>query len=215
MGTVALHMSCWRGTTPSKRMTETSRAATLFGVLPMPTFISLIRGINVSGQRKIRMVELKEAYEAIGLTNVDTYLQSGNVVFDGRVRSAAKVVAAIEKQILSLFGHEVTVMVRTPGDFECIVTSNPFSPYAKADPSKVHVTFLASKPSAGLVKSMEAVDTRGDEFSVNDKEIFLHCPGGYGKTKLNNAVFERKLGMLATTRNWRTVIALRDMAARC
>ncbi len=180
----------------------------------MPRFISLLRGINVSGQRKIRMAELKNAYEALGLTNVNTYLQSGNVVFDGKKRSASKVIETLERQIQSRFGHDVTVIVRTPSDFERIVKSNPFSVHAGTDPAKVHVTFLASRPPAGMARSLEVVDTRGDEFSVGRQEIFLHCPGGYGKTKLNNAFFERKLGMPATTRNWKTVLALYDMAVR-
>lgn len=179
----------------------------------MPRFISLLRGINVSGQRKIRMAELKDAYEALGLTNVNTHVQSGNVVFNCRIRSASKIVALLEQQIASCFGYDVTVMVRTPSDFERIIRSNPFSVQAKKDPTKVHLTFLASRPSAGVVKSVEVADMRGDEFSVGQQEVFLHCPNGYGKTKLNNAFFERKLKMPATTRNWNTVISLHDMAS--
>ncbi len=135
----------------------------------MPTFISLLRGINVSGQRKIRMAELKDAYEALGLTNVNTHVQSGNVVFNCRIRSASKIVALLEQQIASCFGYDVTVMVRTPSDFERIIRSNPFSVQAKKDPTKVHLTFLASRPSAGMVKSVEVADMRGDEFSVGQQ----------------------------------------------
>lgn len=180
----------------------------------MPTFISLLRGINVSGQRKIRMADLKDAYEGLGLTNVNTYLQSGNVVFDGKIRSASKVIEMLERKIQSDFDYDVTVMLRTPGDLERIIKSNPFSAQARNDPSKVHVTFLASRPSTGMVKSVEVVDACGDEFSVGPQEILLHCPNGYGKTKLNNAFFERKLKVPATTRNWNTVMALYDMAVR-
>ena len=178
----------------------------------MPRFISLLRGINVSGQRKIRMAELKDAYEALDLTNVATYVQSGNVVFDGRMRSATKVAEMLEAQIQSRFGFEVTVMIRSAGDLERIVKSNPYAAQAGNDPTKVHVTFLAARPSAAMVKGVEDVDTRGDEFSFGREEIWLHCPGGYGKTKLNNAFLERKLKMPATTRNWKTVLALHDMA---
>ena len=179
----------------------------------MPTFISLLRGINVSGQRKIHMAELKDAYEALDLTIVHTYVQSGNVVFNCKMRSASKIAALLEQQIESCFGYDVTVMVRTPGDFRRIIEGNPFSAQAKKGPVKVHVTFLASRPSAAMVKSVEDADTRGDEFSVGRQEIFLHCPNGYGRTKLNNAFFERKLKMSATTRNWKTIEALYDMAA--
>ena len=103
-------------------------------------------------------------------------------------------------------------MVRTPSDFERIIKSNPFSVEARNDPAKVHVTFLASRPSAGMVKSVEDADERGDDFSMGRQEIFLHCPNGYGRTKLNNAFFGRKLKMPATTRNWKTVEALYGMA---
>ena len=178
----------------------------------MPTFISLLRGVNVSGQRKIRMADLKAAYEALDLANVKTYVQSGNVVFDCRMRSTSKVAENIERQIQSRFGYDVTVMVRTPSDFERIIKSNPFSLQARNDPAKVHVTFLASRPSAAMVKSAEVADAGGAECSMGRQEIFLHCPNGYGRTKLNNAFFERKLKMPATTRNWKTVIALYDMA---
>lgn len=180
----------------------------------MPRFISLLRGINVSGQRKIRMAELKDAYEALDLTNVTTYVQSGNVVFDGTMRSASEVVEMLEAQIQSRFGFDVTVMVRTAAELERIVKRNPFSVQAGTDPAKVHVTFLVSRPSTATVKTVADVDTRGDELAVAGAEIFLHCPGGYGKTKLNNAFFERKLRMPATTRNWKTVLALHDMAVR-
>ena len=176
------------------------------------TFISLLRGINVSGQRKIRMAELKDAYETLDLTKVSTYVQSGNVVFTCKMRSTPKIAALLEQQIESCFGYDVTVLVRTPSDFERIIKSNPFSVQARNDPAKVYVTFLASRSSRAMVKSVEDADTRGDEFSVGQQEIFLHCPNGYGRTKLNNSFFERKLNMAATTRNWKTVKALYELA---
>ncbi len=179
----------------------------------MPAFISLLRGINVSGQRKIRMADLKDAYEALNLTNVNTYVQSGNVVFNCKIRSASKMAELLKQQVESCFGYDVTVMVRTPSDFERIIKSNPFAAQAKTDPSKVYVTFLAASPSGSMVKSVENADTRGDEFLLGREEIFLHCPNGYGRTKLNNAFFERKLKMPATTRNWKTVEALFSIAA--
>lgn len=159
------------------------------------------------------MAELKSVYEALGLTNVHTYLQSGNVVFGCTIRSASKVAVSLERQIESSFGHDVTVLVRTPGDFRRIIECNPFSAQAKKDPAKVHVTFLSSRPSGAMIKSVAAGDLRGDEFSVGRDEIFLHCPNGYGRTKLNNAFFERKFKMPATTRNWKTVVALHDLAS--
>ncbi len=111
------------------------------------------------------MAELKSAYEALGMSKVHTYVQSGNVVFGCTIRSAAKVALMLEQQIESSFGYEVTVMVRTPGDLRRIIESNPFSAQAKKDPTKVHVTFLGSRPSGAMVKNVETGDLHGDEFS--------------------------------------------------
>ena len=177
----------------------------------MPRFISLLRGINVSGHRKIRMADLRTAYESLDMTNVETYLQSGNVVFDCKVRSASKVAALIEGVIEDRFGHDVTVLVRTPDDFGRLIEGNPFSVHAKKDPGKVHVTFLAARPLASLLAELDDVDTRGDDFTVDGTHVYLHCPNGYGRTKLNNTFFERKLKVPATTRSWKTVEALYDM----
>ena len=178
----------------------------------MPTFISLLRGINVGGHRKIRMADLTGAYEKLGLTNVRTYVQSGNVVFGCAIRSTSKVAALIEQQIQSCFGHDVNVLIRTPRDLRRIIDTNPFSTAAKKDPAKVSMMFLTSRPLAALAKSCEAVDSGKDKFSVGRQEIYLHCPDGAGRTKLNSAFFERRLKMPTTSRNWRTVEALYDMA---
>lgn len=178
----------------------------------MPIFISLLRGINVGGHRKIRMADLKSAYEALDLTDITTYLQSGNVVFRCRQRNSPKVATMLERQIESRFGFEVTVLIRTADDLRRIVADNPYSVQAKKDPAKVGVTFLASRPSPALVRALEEFDAPGDEFTMGREEVFLHCPNGYGRTKLNNALFERKLKMPTTARNWKTVSALKELA---
>lgn len=177
----------------------------------MPRFVSLLRGINVSGKRSIRMADLRACYEGLGFSSVATYVQSGNVVFDSTTRGAAALARNLEKQIKSSFGHDVTVIVRAAKDFSAIIEHNPFAKHAKTDPTKVHVTFLTSRPNDASIGSIENVDARGDELVMGGTEVFLHCPNGYGRTKLNNAFFERKLKMHATTRNWKTVEALNDM----
>ena len=178
----------------------------------MPTYISLLRGINVGGQRKIRMADLAAAYEVLGLKNVNTYVQSGNVVFDTGIRSAAEVASAIEEKIRSRFGFDVTVLVRTTRELAAVVEGNPFAAQAAEDPAKVHVTFLAARPGREPIRQIEGTDAGGDAFFLRGQEVYLHCPGGYGRTKLNNTFFERKLKMPATTRNWKTVQALHEMA---
>ncbi len=178
----------------------------------MPTYISLLRGINVGGHRKIRMADLTALYESLSLRNVNTYVQSGNVVFDSKMRSASKIAASIEEHLKARFGFDVTVLVRTPGELASIIEGNPFSAQAAKDPAKVSVMFLASRPTGAMFKSLDDTDTGSDEFFVGEREIYLHFPDGAARSKLNNTFFERKLKMPTTARNWRTVRAVYDMA---
>ncbi len=180
----------------------------------MHTFISLLRGINVSGQRTIRMPELKALYESMGFSKVTTYVQSGNVVFDCADSKATKIGRAIEMEIERRFGFPVTVIIRNRDDFMRIIDGNPFIHPRKEDPSKLHVTFLSSSPSAEIADGLKIPPGIKDECVINDKEIYLFCPNGYGRTKLSNSFFERKLKVPATSRNWNTVVALYDISTK-
>lgn len=177
----------------------------------MNTFISMLRGVNVSGQNRIHMEALKDLYAALGLVNVRTYVQSGNVVFDSEERSLSMLAKQIEAQIEQSFKIAVPVLVRTPEEFQRIRLNNPFLRVPATDPVNLHVTFLAAPPSAEQWTKLKSRGD-GDEFSAGEQEIFLLCPNGYGRTKLNNTYFERKLGLTATTRNWKTVNALYEVA---
>ena len=179
----------------------------------MATFVALLRGINVAGKGKLRMAALRETCEARGLTNVSTYLQSGNIVFDCQLTSATKVAAMLEELLDAQFGLNARAIIRTPAELQRIIKNNPFASYARTDPTKVHATFLATRPTAKLVRQLEGIDTRGDALVVSHQEVLLHCPNGYGRTKLNNAFLERQLQVVATTRNWKTVEALSGMVA--
>jgi len=178
----------------------------------MNTFISMLRGINLGGHKMIRMAELKSLYEALDLVNVKTYVQSGNVVFDSPERDASKLASLIEAQIERSFGHAVSILIRSPNDFQRIVDTNPFLHGRNEDPAKLHVTFLYSSPSKSQLSNLGVPKGEADEFFVGNQEIFLFCPNGYGRTKLPNNFFEKKLDTPATTRNWKTVTALHQMA---
>jgi uncharacterized protein (DUF1697 family) len=183
----------------------------------MNTFISMLRGINVSGQKKIRMVELRDLYESLNLVNVETYVQSGNVVFDSTEGDASKLAELIEAQIAKSFGYAVPVFIRDADDFRRIVDGNPFLKERNEDPAKLYVTFLYRSPSESKLSNLAIPTGEAAEFSIGDsigdKEAFLFCPNGYGRTKLSNSFFERKLDVPATTRNWKTVNALHKMAS--
>ena len=175
----------------------------------MNTYISMLRGINVSGQKKIRMAELKSLYESLSLTNVETYVQSGNVVFDSKEQDAIKLRDSIESQIETVFGFSVPVLIRTGDEFKRIIESHPF---AGEEAVRVLVTFLYDRPENSKLEDLSHYKDKVDQFVIGEREIFLYCPGGYGKTKLSNAFFERKLDVIATTRNWKSVNALYQMA---
>jgi len=172
----------------------------------------MLRGINVSGQKKIRMVELKSLYESLGFAHVRTYVQSGNVIFDSAEEDFVILAELIETQIVQSFGYAVYVIMRDANDLQRIIDSNPFLHERNEDPARLYVTFLYRTPSESILSKLEVPTDETDEFIVGDREIFLYCPDGYGRTKLSNNYFERKLNVPATTRNWNTVMNLLQIA---
>jgi uncharacterized protein (DUF1697 family) len=180
----------------------------------MKTYISMLRGINVSGQKTIRMAELKKMYEALGFSAVQTYLQSGNVVFssDDAQVDAARLTARIEAQIEETFGFSVSILIRDARDFQRIVANNPFLNGRNEETGNLYVTFLSQAPTPLELAKVKTPPGETAEFIPGAQEIFLFVPDGYGRTKLSNTFFEKKLHQTATTRNWNTVQALLGMA---
>ena len=176
-------------------------------------YLSLLRGINVSGKNRLAMPDIKRMYEGLGFGNVQTYVQSGNVIFDAPQQDAAALAGIIQTQIRQSFGLEVPVIIRTPQEFGHILEHNPFLTNRQESIETIHVTFLAAPPSADRIQMINAIRQVGDEFVLAGREIYLFCPGGYGRTKFNNTFFEKKLERLATTRNWKSVAALAGLAA--
>jgi uncharacterized protein (DUF1697 family) len=173
-------------------------------------YVALLRGINLGARNKVAMADLRELVERLPGDDVTTYVQSGNVVFESKV-AAGGLGATIEKEIKSELGLEVRVLVRKPAELEALVAKNPFVKQAN-DQKQLHVTFLAERPAAAKVKQLDPRHSEPDEFRVAGREVYLYCPNGYGRSKLSNAYFEKKLGVAATTRNWRTVTALAELA---
>ncbi len=174
----------------------------------MNTYVSLLRGINVSGQKKVGMKELQKIYESLGAKSVKTYIQSGNVVFQYRDLNNSELINRIEKKIKQHFKFDVLVLIRTKDEFRKLIENNPFS---QKDTTKLHVTFLSDTPAKMVIDDIDKIKDKSEKFSIFSKEIYLFCPNGYGKSKLSNTFFERKLQVSATTRNWRTVTALFDI----
>jgi uncharacterized protein (DUF1697 family) len=179
----------------------------------LTTFVALLRGINVGGKNRIPMSELKSSLSSLGLEDVVTYIQSGNVVFGSPARDAQDLATGIERQIAEAFGVAITVLVRTAAELEAVAGSNPFL-NDEADPSKLHVVFLSGRPATNAVATLDPERSPPDEFSVHGREIYLRLPNGAGRSKLTIDYFERRLGVDATARNWNTLIKLIALAHR-
>jgi uncharacterized protein (DUF1697 family) len=180
----------------------------------MARFVALLRGVNVSGHNPMSMADLRSLLETLPAAEVATYLQSGNVVFSSEAADPDALADAIASRIRSETGLEVTVLVRTAEEFARVARANPFlAGDPDGDGPGLHVTFLTEPPEDSRVASLtSAVDAYApDSFRIVERQVYLHCPNGYGRTKLNNSFFEKKLARPATTRNWRTVTALAAM----
>jgi uncharacterized protein (DUF1697 family) len=175
----------------------------------MKTYISILRGINVGGRKKIKMADLKELYESLNLEDVKTYIQSGNVVFQHIELSPLELANQIEKRIKEVYDFEVAVIIRTKEELLKIIENNPFK---NEDINKLYVTFLSESPIKKPIKEIDKIKEESEMFSICDKEIYLFIPNGYGRTKLSNDFFEKKLNLSATTRNWKTVNKLFEIA---
>lgn len=172
-------------------------------------YAALLRGVNLGGHNRVPMAGLRSAVEALGYNDVATYLQSGNVVFGTASKPEATLARTLERTIERTFRLDVTVLVRSAAQLARIQQDNPYLA-RRRDPTTLHVTFLADRPSAAARRALP--DGEGpDELTVQGREAYLWCPKGYGRTKLTNAWFERRLDVRATTRNWRTVVTLGEL----
>jgi len=201
----------------------------------METYVALLRAVNVGGHAPLAMAELRRSLEGLGLRDVRTYLQSGNVVFDADDAPSLERAAAIEVRIERDLGPRVGVRVLRAAEMARVVAANPFAAESGVDEKALHATFILSAASEGdfgpaTEEAFAAVYRAGFEklgLPAAEGEraafvgtpvlatpvIYLYLPHGYGRTKLNNAYFERALGAAATTRNWRTLRALAGLVA--
>jgi uncharacterized protein (DUF1697 family) len=175
----------------------------------MPIYVALLRGVNV-GQNILRMDRLRAVCSELRLKNVRTYVQSGNVVFEGQ-GTAALWSQALERKLAGETRLPVTVIVRTSAEMAKVLADNPFLRGKEIDATRLHVTFLQDAPARSAVETLRKVRAGVDRFTWVGKEIYLHCPNGYGRSKLSNSVIEKILSLSATTRNWNTVSKLHQM----
>jgi len=174
----------------------------------MTTFVALLRGINVGGNRKVAMADLRAIFLEAGCEGAQTYIQSGNVIFESP-RTEEDLRLALERGIESATGFTVPVVMRTAAELAAVVEDNPFP---DADPARLVVAFLGAPPDPEVLKALESTAV-GDEALVSrGRDLYLHLPGGFGRSRL-----AQSLGTVApatTARNWRTVTKLLELASR-
>jgi uncharacterized protein (DUF1697 family) len=190
---------------------ESAGASKRKGAL-MPKYIALLRGVNV-GQNLLKMDRLRALAEGLGFKDVKTYAQSGNIVFHAE-GPAENCSTALEGKLAGETRLPVVVFVRTPAELKLLIERNPFLKDATIDRKKLHVTFLPKAPTKEGHAKLGTIPRGADEFRLGRSEVYLHCPNGYGKTKLSNNAIERALAIAATTRNWNTTTKLLEMVAR-
>lgn len=178
----------------------------------MRRYAGLLRGVNV-GSTRIAMADLRRLVGDLGHTDVQTYLQSGNVVFGSTIEDSADLAQGIERAITDVLGLNVPVLVRSGPELAAVAGGNPY-PEGEQAPTTLLVAFLAEAPDPARAAKLAVPAGENVRFTVAGREIYLHYPeGGYGRTKFHNAYLEKQLGVVATTRNWKTLCALRDMTA--
>lgn len=177
----------------------------------MAVYIALLRGINVSGQRLIKMADLKRVFEEMGLGRVQTYIQSGNVVFESAAE-ADSLRRRIEAGIETAFGHAVPTVVRAAADFTRIIAECPYAADALAEGESLYVALLSAAPDQAGIERLLACRCDSDECRVVGREVYLLLRQGAGNTKLTNTLLEKKLGVSATSRNWQTINKLYQLA---
>jgi uncharacterized protein (DUF1697 family) len=180
----------------------------------MAVLITMLRGINVGGRHMISMGALRELYQSLGLREVETYLQSGNVICRTDAQDLALLSKRIESGIERKFGFRPDVIIRRPSDLRKVIARNPFAGRRDIDPSRFLVTFLARDPGAEARDQVRTIKTDPEELRIEGREVYLYFPNGMARPKLPWALIEKTLKTSGTGRNWNTVRKLLEMAER-
>jgi uncharacterized protein (DUF1697 family) len=179
----------------------------------MTTFVALFRGINVGG-RTIPMKELKELHEALGLKDVITYIQSGNVVFSSNEVDVAQLTQQIEDSFAERFGFRSKVMLRSEEEFSEIIAHNPFQDQPEKESKWVVVVFLTAHPQSADLEDLQKKYSGPEEYYLIGQELYIYYANGIGRSKLTNALLEKTLKTAGTARNWNTVLQLQKIMQR-
>jgi uncharacterized protein (DUF1697 family) len=178
----------------------------------MTAFICFLRGVNVGGNKMVKMDALKALFGSLGLKNAKTYLQSGNVVFRCDDDDRAHLVRRIEEGIRKKAGVEVKIILRTASELRKVIAANPLTVEPERNPKAFLVAFLAGELTKEAKSLLTNLKIDSEELRFGSRELYLYLPEGIADSKLSNSLTEKKLGVNVTARNWNTVNALLGMA---
>ena len=178
----------------------------------MKIYIALLRGINVSGHKNIKMAELRELLKTLDFHDVETYIQSGNIVFKSDEVNIQKLEVIIKKGIADKFGFDIPVLVKTCHEITAILKENPFKKQEDLEANRIYYTLLHTAAKNEHTSSLQQEDYPNELFLITTNCVYLNCKRGAGKAKLTNNIIERKLKVEATTRNHRTMQKLLELS---
>lgn len=176
-------------------------------------YIAILRGINVGSGRKVPMADLKTLCGNLGLKNLRTYIQSGNLVFElAEPVAIPELEVRLQHAFAEAFGFDIPVIVRTALEWAESMAKNPFLKEENLDIDRLHLTCLKEVPPAALLEKIKSYQYLPDRYEIIGRNVYVFCANGYGTSKLTNLFFETKLKIQATTRNWKTVMKLYEMS---
>lgn len=177
-------------------------------------YVAFLRGINVSGQKIIKMEKLKIIFEELKFKNVETYIQSGNVIFDASGKDSVLLTKKIEKRLHESLGYEISIMLRSLPGIETIISDNPFKKIMLDKNINLYVTFLSAEPVTALKKSLIASSDNVATFRVLNQEVYTLYNRTNAKHPFSNNFVEKKLKVSATTRNWSVINKILNVASK-
>jgi uncharacterized protein (DUF1697 family) len=177
----------------------------------MAAVICMLRGVNL-GKRRMKMEALRDLCASLGMACPQTYVQSGNVVFQTKERNLARLTERIEEAIESTFGYQSDTLLRTAAEMRDAIARNPFAGRAGIVPGKLQVVFLHAEPGTDARKKIGEIQADPEEMILGGREIYIYYPNGMARPKLNFTQVDRALQMRWTGRNWNTATKLLEMA---